>query len=139
MLPFTFMLRFPHEDACWKFLEDTLWPLGPACPKCDSVGNAAPWKPRPHRWQCRACGAQFHVAQETALERSHKRLHVWFQAIYLVATNPGFSAKALASTLDLRDKTAWSMRNRIGKLVIQDGLLVRKIIAAVDSYDGKTY
>jgi hypothetical protein len=38
---FSFNLRFPDDDACWAFLESTLWPNGPVCPRCESVGNAA--------------------------------------------------------------------------------------------------
>jgi Transposase zinc-ribbon domain len=135
MLPLTFMLRFPDEDVCWKFLEDTFWPRGPACLSCGSIGDAAPWKPRPHRWQCRACGNQFHAAQETALAGSHVRMDLWFQAMYVMALNPSLSAKALSGALDLRrEKTAWSMQQRIRKLITQDSILVRNIVAAVEGY-----
>jgi transposase-like protein len=130
MVPFTFMLRFPDEEACWAFLEETLWPLGPACPKCDSIGNAARWKPRPHRWQCRKCNAQFHVAQETALRGSHIPMDVWFKAVYLVVTSVRVPSKVLAEVLEIREKTAWSMRKRIRRLMVQDRGLVRQIVAA---------
>jgi transposase-like protein len=134
---FSFNLRFPDDNACWTFLEDSLWPNGPACPRCESVGDAAPWKPRPHRWQCRACGAQFHVAQETPIAHSHLPMQLWFVAIYLVATSPRISSVELARNLDVGQKTAWSVRQRIDRLMVEDGGLLRRIVGADGFYRGR--
>lgn len=131
MSSFSFLLRFPDDESCWSFLECLLWPRGPVCPKCGSVGDAAPWKPRPHRWQCRRCGNQFHVAQQTALLKSRVPMHRWFNVISLMAECPRISASELARQLGLRQKTAGSMRRRIIKrLMIEDAGLLEKIIEA---------
>jgi hypothetical protein len=130
-MSFSFLLRFPDDESCWSFLECLLWPRGPVCPKCGSVGDATPWKPRPHRWQCRRCGNQFHVAQQTALLKSRVPMHRWFNVISLMAECPRISASELARQLGLRQKTAGSMRRRIIKrLMIEDAGLLEKIIEA---------
>ncbi len=134
MVSFNFLFRFPDDQACWAFLEQMLWPKGPVCPKCDSVGNAAPWSPRSHRWQCRQCGAQFHVVQETALVGSHVTMHRWFSAIYLMTHSPRLSSVELGRQLGLRQKTAWSMQQRIQRLRIEDASLLRKIVEAAEDH-----
>jgi transposase-like protein len=134
----SFDLRFPDDEACWQYLEATLWPNGPVCPKCDSVGDAAPWKPRPHRWQCRYCGAQFHVAQETALKGAHLPLRSWFEAIYLLETTPNISSVALGRALGIGQKTAWSVSRRIrDRMMTADRGLLRGIVAAVEELGSK--
>jgi transposase-like protein len=133
----SFRFRFPDDNACWTYLEQTLWPQGPVCPKCDSVGDATRWKPRPHRWQCR-CGAQFHVAQGTAIEGTHLPMQSWFLAIHLLATTPGLSSVELARQLHVRQKTAWSMRRRIRQMQAEHGHLVRGIVAAAEEFGGKS-
>jgi transposase-like protein len=128
-----FLFRFPDEDSCWSFLEDLLWPAGPVCPECDSMGDAAPWRPRPHRWQCRYCGKQFHVAQDTAVFGSHLSMHCWFTAIYLIAESPRISAAELSRQLGLRKNTALSMRRRVQRMMTEDARLCERIIAAGDN------
>ena len=136
MLPFSFLYRFPDDDACWTFLERVLWPTGPACPTCDNVGDAAPWKPRRHRWQCRACGKQFHVVQETALAGTHISMHTWFTAIYLRAKYPRLSSAELSRQLGIRERTVSSMRSRIDRMLIEDKSLIVKILEAAEDYTG---
>jgi transposase-like protein len=127
---FNFQLRFPDDDSCWAFLESIVWPNGPVCPRCGSIANSAPWKPRPHRWQCRACKAQFRVASETALAGRHLSMHRWFVAIYLVATDPHLTSVELAEHLSVWQSTAWSVRERVMQMMITDGALLRAIVSA---------
>jgi transposase-like protein len=127
-----FLFRFPDDNSCWSFLEDLLWPAGPVCPACDSVDDAARWKPRPHRWQCRYCGKQFRVAQDTALFGRHLSMHRWFSAIYLMAESPRISAAELGRQLGLRQNTALSVRHRVQRMMTEDAKLIERMIEAVD-------
>jgi hypothetical protein len=57
-------------------------------------------------------------------------MDVWFKAVYLVVTSVRVPSKVLAEVLEIREKTAWSMRKRIRRLMVQDRGLVRQIVAA---------
>lgn len=54
------------------------------------------------------------MRQGTLFESSHVPLHVWLQAIYLIAgSKKGISSHQLARTLGLTVKTAWFLSHRI--------------------------
>lgn len=127
-----FDLRFPDDDTCWTHLEALRWPDGVVCPKCRSVGDAAPWKPRPHRWQCPHCGKQFHAAQGTPIKGSHLPLITWFRAIYLLAIAPRLSSIQLARHLEIGQKTAWSVGRRVRQMAAEQESIVRSVVGAVE-------
>jgi hypothetical protein len=126
--------RFTDDDACWKFLEAAQWPKGPVCPNCDSVGDATPWKPRPHYWQCfyKGCGKQFHAAYGTPMEGTHLPMRKWFEAIYLHAIAPKISTVELGHRLNVGQKTAWLMAKRLHQNGFLDSELARSIVAVIE-------
>jgi len=128
------ILSAPHfhdEAAAFTYLEAKLWPQGPVCPKCGGEGYAlngvlgkatynkdgsvkAEAKPRLGLKKCRACRAQFTVRIGTIFEESRAPLHLWLQAIALMAASKkGISANQLHRTLGVTLKTAWFMAHRI--------------------------
>jgi hypothetical protein len=63
------------------------------------------------------------VRQGTLFESSHLPLHVWLQAIYLIAgSKKGISSHQLARTLGLTVKTAWFLSHRIREAMREGGL-----------------
>ena len=60
-------LNAPHlcnEEAAIAYVEAQLWPDGPVCPHCGTVGEATSSKgktTRPGLWKCRACRKPFTV------------------------------------------------------------------------------
>jgi hypothetical protein len=83
--------------------------------------------------KCYACRKPFTVKVGTIFEDSHVPLHLWLQAIMLVAdSKKGISANQLHRTLGVTLKTAWFMGNRIrlamdnqsGQLMGSDGGVV---------------
>jgi IS605 OrfB family transposase len=131
----SFLSRFPDDDACWAHLEAMRWPAGPVCPRCGSVGEATAQKSRVHYWQCRACRALFAVAMGTALEGTHLPMRTWFTALYLVAaSSEGISSVKLGEHLDIGQKTAWFLGQRIRRMMDgRDGLL-RGIVEMDETY-----
>jgi len=117
--------HFHDEAAAFAYLEAKLWPQGPACPKCGGegyalkgvMGKATKSKPAQERLglkKCRACRAQFTVRIGTIFEESRAPLHLWLQAIALMAASKkGVSANQLHRTLGVTLKTAWFMAHRI--------------------------
>ena len=132
MTQLRFDMAFPDEASCWKLLEATRW-TKPTCnrPTCGSVGDASTWVTRPHRWQCRLCGRQFHAALGTPIAGSHLPLRSWFLAIYLLDLDPHLPVAELAQRLDVTPKTAASVYQRIGQLRLRHAYLIDAVLSAV--------
>jgi transposase-like protein len=101
------------EVAAIEKSETILWPNGPVCPHCGGrvrITKVNGATARPGLWRCGPCKRQFTVTVGTLFERSHVKMHLWFQAVYLMA---GFAACQLQRTLGVTYKTAWFMAHRI--------------------------
>jgi transposase-like protein len=109
--------HFHNEESAIAHIEARLWPNGPTCPHCGVVGQAGRLKgktARPGLWKCYACRKPFTVRMRTVFESSHIPLHVWLQAIHLMASSKkGISARQLQRMLGGSMKTAWFLSHRI--------------------------
>src|SRR5256885_16214154 len=109
--------HFANEEAAIDYIESRLWPNGPVCPHCGTVGEASRSKgktTRPGLWNCRACRKPFTVRMGTVFESSHVPLREWLQAIYLICSSKkGISTRQMQRTLGASMKTPWSLRHRI--------------------------
>jgi len=122
-------LNAPHltdEKAAFAYVEARLWPHGPTCPHCGTVGEATAMNGKTTRmglWNCRACRKPFTVRMGTLFESSHVPLHVWLQAIYLICSSKkGVSTRQMQRTLGGSMKTAWFLMHRIRE-AMKDGSL----------------
>ena len=119
---------FQNEAAAFERLEAIVWPNGPVCPHCGSVGKfyvlsnvrSKPSKKNPEGLvrhglkKCAACRGQFTVRKGTVFEDSHVDLHIWFQAAYLMCSSKkGVSSNQLHRTLGVTLQTAWFMSHRL--------------------------
>jgi transposase-like protein len=109
---------FTDEDEARQALEAVLWPDGPVCPHCGTIGDrialVAGKKHRPGLYYCNECAGQFTVTVGTVFERSKIPLSKWWMAVYLLnSSKKGFSAHQLHRTLKVTYKTAWFMMHRI--------------------------
>jgi transposase-like protein len=112
------LLSQPHfhsEAAAIARLEAIVWPQGPFCPRCGSFDRITPVKGgRAGLRRCGPCKREFTVTVGTIFERSHVKLHKWFQAAHLMASSKkGISAHQLHRTLKITYKTAWFMEHRL--------------------------
>jgi len=65
-------------------------------------------------YKCYQCRKPFTVKVGTIFESSHVKMHLWLQAIFLMASSKkGISANQLHRTLGVTLKTAWFMSHRI--------------------------
>jgi len=115
-------LNAPHlcnEEAAFAHIEAWLWPDGPVCPHCGTIGEATRLKgktTRPGLWKCRSkeCRKPFTVRMGTIFESSHVPLHIWLQAIYLICSSKkGISTRQIQRMLQCSMKTAWHLTHRI--------------------------
>jgi transposase-like protein len=113
--------HFANEGAAFAYVEAQLWPAGPVCPHCGTVGEASKSQGKTTRkglWNCRACRKPFTVRMGTVFESSHVPMHIWLQAIYLVCSSKkGISTRQLQRTLGGSMKTAWFLGHRIREMM----------------------
>jgi transposase-like protein len=107
--------HFHNEAAAFARLEEIVWPDGPHCPRCGGFDRITDVKGvRMGVRRCGPCKREFTVTVGTIFERSHVRLHIWFQAAHLMASSKkGISAHQLHRTLKVTYKTAWFMEHRL--------------------------
>jgi transposase-like protein len=122
-----------------------VWPNGPICPHCggyDRIGRLSGKSTRYGVLKCYDCRKPFTVRVGTIFEDSHVALHLWLQAIFLVAASKkGISANQLHRVLGVTLKTAWFMGHRIrlamagndGSLMGSDG----GVVEADETYVGR--
>jgi transposase-like protein len=107
--------HFHNEEAAIARLEHIVWPQGVHCPRCGGFDRITPVKGgRAGLRRCGPCRREFTVTVGTVFERSHVKLHIWFQAAHLMGSSKkGFSAHQLHRTLKVTYKTAWFMEHRL--------------------------
>jgi transposase-like protein len=108
---------FQDDTKAREWLEARLWPNGPICPKCGTIGEATLMQGESHRsglYQCNACREPFTVTVGTLYERSKVPLNKWLAATHLMmASKKGMSALQIGRMLGLSKKTAWFLCHRI--------------------------
>jgi transposase-like protein len=149
---------FRDEAAAFRHLEGLLWPEGPVCPHCGTVGKAGrlegvrskPSKKHPEGpirhglWKCysKECRKQFTVRVKTIFEDAHLPLHKMLQAVHLLCSSKkGFSALQLKRILEVDYKSAWFLAHRIRE-AMRDGVLAPmggagKVVESDETYIGR--
>ena len=129
------MERFPDHKTCIEYLEKVRWRGHPHCPHCASVkvGRRNESK-RVGRWNCFDCRASFNVLAGTFFQGTKIQLQKWFLAISLMMNvKKSLSSYQLARDLDLNQKTAWYMQQRIrSEMMRKEGKALLKGIVEVD-------
>ncbi len=133
-----------------------MWPQGPVCPSCGSIGKhyklvgvrskASKKHPegveRHGLYKCAACRLQFTVRMGTIFEESHLPLHKWLQAIHLMCSSKkGNSAHQLHRVLECTYKTVWFLAHRIREAMRSDDFMPiggdGKTVEADETYIGR--
>jgi transposase-like protein len=105
--------RFPTEESCRGFLEQSRWNGKPVCIHCGSSEKM--YKIQGGKlYKCAKCRLPFSVKIGTIFEDSALPLQKWFHAIFVVSAHKkGISSCQLAKDIDVTQKTAWHMLHRI--------------------------
>ena len=137
--------HFHNEAEAYRFVEARIWPRGTVCPHCNGTERNSPMKGSSTRigtYKCYDCRKPFTVKVGTVFESSHVKMHLWLQAIFLLASSKkGISSNQLHRTLGVTLKTAWFMSHRIRE-AMRDGSLeplggAGKVVEADETYFGK--
>lgn len=114
---------FHNEEAAYAYVEARIWPRGPICPHCGGVERNKPMggaSTRIGAYKCYDCRNPFTVKIGTIFESSHIKMHLWLQAIFLIAASKkGISSNQLHRTLGITLKSAWFMSHRIREAMRQ--------------------
>ncbi|KQO52603.1 IS1595 family transposase [Methylobacterium sp. Leaf85] len=117
---------FHCEEAAFAHLETALWPQGPVCPHCGSMGKHYDLrKTRLGLRKCaeKACRKQFTVKVGTVFESAHIPLSKMLQATYLMcASKKSISSHQIHRLLGITYKSAWFLTHRIRE-AMRDGSL----------------
>ncbi len=115
--------HFHNEEAAFAYVEAHLWPEGPICPHCGNcdgkrIGRLTGKTSRPGLRKCYACRKTFTVRIGSIFEDSHFPLHLWLQAIQLIAgSKKGISTRQVQRTFNCSMKTAWFLTHRIREIM----------------------
>lgn len=102
---------FPNEEVCIKHLEQLRW-NGNVVSPFDETSKVYVCKG--NKYRCKNTGKYFNVRTQTLFDNTKVELQTWFLAIYLVtAHKKGISSLQLGRDLNVTQKTAWFMLQRI--------------------------
>jgi transposase len=140
-----FMRDFPDDAACLEHLWRTRFSEDGShaeCPKCEQERRFKRYNTAQGRqsWTCTGCGHHVHPTAGTIFHKSSTSLHLWFFAIYMMAsTRCGVSAKMLEREIGVSYKTAWRMLRLIRiELMADDGGTLRGDVEVDEaSVDGR--
>ncbi len=137
---FGMFTRYPTHELCIEHLEDVRWHGNAHCPLCG--GSHVARKQERHRigrWNCHDCGSSFNALSGTIFEQTKIPLQKWFLGIALmVNAKKSLSSHQLARDLDLNQKSAWYMQQRIRSEMAskQGSIMLQGIIEADETYVG---
>lgn len=136
------MMKTLHtEDDCRQYLEDMRWGGEPICPHCGSISKYHYKLTKNGKFEglykCKDCRKRFTVRIGTMFEDSNLPLEKWFYAIYVFLSHKkGISSVQLAKDIEVTQKTAWFMLQRIRKNVKDDDANFDDMTQADETYVG---
>jgi len=102
---------FPDEQTCINHLEKLRWDDNVVSP-FDPTSKV--YKCKNNKYKCKNTGKYFNVKTATLFDNSKVDLQKWFIAIYLITGHSkGISSVQLSKDIDVTQKTAWFMLQRI--------------------------
>lgn len=117
--------QIPDDSAAEQWFIEQRWPEGICCPDCGSLNIQTGCRHPNVPFRCRekVCSMQFFsVRTGTVMHRSKIRNQDWLIASFLVTTSlTGVSSMKLHRDLDITQKTAWFLAQRLRVSMFRDG------------------
>ena len=130
---------FPDQESCIEHLEEVRFGDTPYCPHCGGLKVARKADgDRIGRWNCHDCKSSFNVLADTIFQKTRIDLRKWFVAIGLILNaKKGLSSYQLARDIDLNQKSAWYMMQRIrAELASKQADFLHGIVEMDETYIG---
>lgn len=107
--------HFSTESRCRQAIAESRWSDDVVCPYC---GKHHCNKRSDGRWCCSKCHRNFSEKVGTVFENTKIPLRKWFLAMYLISSHrKGISSHQLARDIDVTQKTAWFLLQKIRTLL----------------------
>lgn len=107
----SFILQFPDEESCVKYLEQIRWRDTVVSP---FDASSKVYKCANGKYKCRNTGKYFDVKTGTVFSGTKIPLRKWVFAMFLfISHKRGISSCQLARDLGVTQKTAWNMLHKI--------------------------
>jgi transposase-like protein len=126
---------FPDEQTCINHLEELRW-NGNVISPFDSTSKV--YKCKGNKYRCKNTGKYFNVRTATLFDNTKIELKKWFLAIYIITSHKkGISSLQLSRDIDVTQKTAWFMLQRIRNCFgINDNELLNNEVEIDETYIG---
>ena len=126
---------FKDEQTCIEYLEALRWG-GIVVSPFDETSTV--YKCKGNKYRCRKTGKYFNVKTNTLFDNTKIPLQKWFIAIWLVTSHKkGISSLQLSRDIDVTQKTAWFMLQRIRKCFgIENDNDLDNMVEADETYVG---
>ena len=122
---FSLTSYFTTEEICKEFLAQQRWGNDVVCPIC---GKHHCKQRFDGRYRCDRCKHNFSVISGTIFENTKVSLRKWFIAMYLISSHKkGVSSHQLSRDIDVSQKTAWYMLQKIRTLYKQDNATALRV------------
>lgn len=106
--------KFPDEKTCHLYLAGQRWDTGEIiCPHEDCGHNECYIFADSIRYKCKKCSRLFTAKTNTFMEASKLPTIKWLMAMYLVMHKKGISSVQLGKDLEVTQKTAWFVLQRV--------------------------
>ena len=110
----------PTEQACRKYLEQTIWRNGRVCPHCGCLDSWAlnGKTTRPGLYECSGCHGHFTITTKTPMHSTKLPLWTWMLAMYyLLGSSKGISSVILGKLIGVSQKTAWKVGHAVREMM----------------------
>lgn len=116
------VLYFADLDLCRELMREMKWPDGKiTCQHCGASGDRIGEVKTRNMIRCKDCRKQISATVGTVFESSHISLDKWFVALWAVVNcKNGISSHELGRAIDVPQKTAWFMVQRI-RAALEEG------------------
>ena len=116
---------FPDEQTCTDHLEKLRW-NGNIISQFDSTSTV--YKCKGNKYRCKNTGKFFNVRTNNLFDNTKVELRKWVLAIYIVTSHKkGISSIQLSKDIDVTQKTAWFMLQRIRNCSGFEGTLENEV------------
>jgi transposase-like protein len=108
---FDLLKTFDSEEICIEYLETLFWNGNPVSP---FDPNSKVYKCAGNKYRCKNTGLYFNIKTNTIFDSTKISMQKWFMAIWLITMHKkGISSLQLAKDIEVTQKTAWFMLQRI--------------------------
>lgn len=128
---------FSDKNNCEKHLINLRWKDGIKCPFCRRGNPYVFNHAKGYKCSNNKCYKKFNIKTRSIFENTKIPLNKWFIAIYLhSAHKKGISSYQLSRDIEVTQKTAWFMLQRIRVMMVQPDLKFEEGVAMDETFVG---